>query len=399
MSARRDFDVVIAGGGMVGAALAALLATLPATVRLKVALIEPHPPRAPLPNEPLDLRVSALSHAALRILRDVGAWPRLVERQPCAYERMVVWDAAAAIDSRDTLVFDAAELGEPDLGWIAENRAVAAALTERALATGVTLLRESVTGLELGAELARVALGERHLGAGLVVAADGGESPLRALAGITGHATPYPQEAVIAHLRSARPHARTARQRFLASGPLALLPLADGCVSLVWSTSPASAIELLAQDATAFGHAVTVASDGVLGELTLASERARFPLRRYQADRYSANRFVLVGDAAHAVHPLAGQGVNQGLLDARCLVDELAGALARGEDVGDARALGRYARARRADNLIMGVALNALWQLFSDQRTLVGRLRRTGLGLVNRASPLKQLLTGRALGA
>lgn len=399
MSTRRDFDVVIAGGGMVGAALAALLAATRATAALKVALVEPHPPQAPRPDEPLDVRVSALSHAAVGIVTQVGAWPRLAERRPCAYERMIVWDAAGRVDGPDTLTFDAAEVGEPDLGCIAENRAVAAALTERALALGVALLAAPVSGLELGEDGARVLLSERRLGAGLVVAADGVDSPLRALAGLTGRGSRYPQEAVVAHLTPELAHRSAARQRFLPTGPLALLPLADGRVSLVWSTRPEAAAELALLDAGAFGRAVTAASDGVLGELTLASPRGRFPLRRFQADSYVARRFALVGDAAHAVHPLAGQGVNQGLLDVAALVAELGNALAGGADVGDGRALGRYARARRAGNMLMGEALNGIWHLFTDERRLVRQLRRHGLGIVNRSGLMKRFLTGRALGA
>ncbi|HXQ64902.1 MAG TPA: FAD-dependent monooxygenase [Steroidobacteraceae bacterium] len=399
MTARRDFDVVIAGGGMVGAAVAALLVTGPATASLKVALIEPRPALPPRPEEPLDLRVSALSRAAQNLLTAVGAWPRVLERQPCAYERMIVWDGAAPVDGPDTLVFDAADAGEPDLGHIAENRAVAAALIERAVAAGVVLLSSPVNGLELAEDAAWVTLDERRLAAGLVVASDGADSKLRGLAAVEGHGTAYPQEAVVGHLAAAHSHGRAARQRFLPSGPIALLPLADGRVSLVWSTTPEQAAELVAMGEDAFGAAVTRASDGVLGDLQAMSPRARFPLRRFQADRYVATRLALVGDAAHLVHPLAGQGVNQGFGDAAALVGEIGVALARGEDFGDPRTLGRYGRARRADNVLMGAALDGLWHLFADQHAAVRRARRTGLGLVNRVAPLKRLFIARALGA
>ncbi|MBS0373042.1 MAG: FAD-dependent oxidoreductase [Proteobacteria bacterium] len=399
MSVRRDFDVLIAGAGMVGAALAARLATGERTRELRVALVEPAPVLAPLPGEPLDLRVSALSRAGECLLRDVGAWPAVRARGACAYERMLIWDAAGRVDGADTLAFDAAELGEPDLGHIVENRAVAAALLERALDRGVTLIRERATGLEPGADVATLALGERRLRAGLVVAADGADSPLRALAGLAGEVSRYPAEAVVAHLHPERPHGHAARQRFLPDGPLGMLPLADGRLSIVWSTTPAEAERLVGLEPEAFAAAVTEASDGVLGALETASPCARFPLRRFHAAGYTATRFALLGDAAHTVHPLAGQGVNQGFLDVLALAAEIETAVAAGEDPGDARALGRYARARRTGNALMGAALDALYRGFTDPRESVRRARRAGLGIVNAAAPLKRLLVARALGA
>ena len=397
MSGRRDFDVLIVGGGLVGAACAALLSRSRATSGLKVALVEPAAAVAPRAGEPLDLRVAALSHAASALVREVGAWPALAQRRPCAYERMLVWDASGPVEGPDTLVFDAAEAGVADLGHIAENRAVTAALLERAVAGGTVLLGDAVSGLELGPDLARVTVGERRLAAALVIAADGADSPTRTLAGLAVEGSSYPQEALVAHLRPERPHAHAARQRFLPGGPLALLPLGDGRVSLVWSTSPAHAAELAALDDAAFGAAVTAASDGVLGTLEATGPRARFPLRRLHAPRYVADRFALVGDAAHTVHPLAGQGVNQGFLDVARLVAELGAALERGEDPGDARALGRYARARRAENVLVGGVLDGLWHLFADERGFVRTARRTGLGVVNRVGLLKRFFIDRAL--
>jgi 2-octaprenylphenol hydroxylase len=396
---RREFDVLIAGGGMVGAALAALLAGGERTRTLRVGLVEPQPALAPSLQDPVELRVSALSRAGERLLRSVGAWALVEPRHPCAYERMIIWDGASAPAGDETLVFDAAEAGEPNLGHIVENRVVAAALIERALALGVTLLRSPVTGLELDPDVARATVGGRAVTAGLVVAADGADSPLRQLAGLGGDGEAYPAEAVVTHLRPERPHGAAARQRFLATGPLGILPLADGRVSIVWSTTPEEAARLVALDDAAFAAAVTAASDGVLGGLAVTAPRVRFPLRRFNASSYAATRLVLVGDAAHTVHPLAGQGVNQGFLDVLALADELGRALAEGGDPGDARALGRYARARRADNALMGAALDALFRVFTDGRAAVRHGRRLGLRAVNRAAPLKRLLIGRALGA
>lgn len=398
MSARRDFDVLIAGAGMVGAGLAALLSSAEATRGLRIALVDPSPALAPLPTEPLDVRVSALSRTGERVLRQSGAWPLLQARHPCAYQRMVIWDSGAAVGGRDTLVFDAAEVGEPNLGHIVENRAVAAALVERAIVAGVTFLRGSVSALALTADVATVTVGERALAVGLVVAADGADSPLRHLAGLGGEPTAYPQEAVVVPLSPEQPHRGTAHQRFLPQGPLALLPLSDGGVSLVWSTTPADAARLAALDDSAFAAEVTRASDGVLGALTPVGRRVRFPLRRFNAAGYAATRLALVGDAAHTVHPLAGQGVNQGFLDAVALATELGAALAHGGDPGDPQPLTRYARARRAENALMGAALDGIYRLFTSQRPLLMQGRQLGLGLANRAGPLKRLLVERALG-
>ena len=397
MSRSRDFDVLIVGGGMVGAALAAALRATPATRSLAVSLVEPRPVLMPLPREPLDVRVSALSRASERLLVETGAWPLLAPRHPCSYERMVVWDGASAMGGADTLVFDAAEAGERNLGHIVENRSVTAALVERAVALGVTLLRSPVTAVECTADDARVTTTGRVLTGALVVAADGADSPVRTMAGIGGAPVAYPQTAIVAHLTPQQPHAATAYQRFLEGGPLALLPLADGRVSIVWSLPPARAEELMQVDDAAFAAAVTAASDGVLGGFTPASPRAAHGLRHFNAPTYAATRLALVGDAAHAVHPLAGQGVNQGLLDVRALVGELGKAIAVGADVGDAGAIGRYARRRRAQNALVGQALDTIYRVYTSDGPLLRRARRVALGLANRMTPLKHVLVSRAL--
>jgi 2-octaprenylphenol hydroxylase len=392
---RRDFDVVIVGGGMVGAGCAALLATeLP---RLRIALLEPRP--VTMRSGELDLRVSALSRASQRLLERVGAWSAVLARGACAYERMVVWDEAAAPDALGSIHFDAASLGEPDLGHITENLSVQAALQQRAVACGITLLRTQLAALDLGPEAARFTTDDgRTHAAGLIVAADGADSPARSLAGISTKGHPYDQHAVVAHLRPERSHAHTAWQRFLATGPLALLPLADGRVSLVWSTQPAHAAELAAADDAAFGAAVTQASAGVLGSLQAASVRASFPLRLLHAHDYTRPRFVLIGDAAHAVHPLAGQGVNLGLLDAGTLVEVLADATRAGLDPGEVRVLRRYERWRKTENLKAIAAMDGLKRIFALSPPGFPALRRIGISLVDRSDALKGSLMRRAMG-
>ena len=248
---------------------------------------------------------------------------------------MVIWEERQDPPGPDALVFDAAELGEPDLGHIGENRSIQAALTARAEAMGVILLRADFATLEATRDAVRIGLGDgREFRAGLVVGADGAESAVRRQAGIETRGWDYGQRAVVAHLDAEKPHAATAWQRFLDTGPLALLPLADGRVSLVWSTLPEQAEELVHCPDAEFAERVTVASAGVLGRLAAATPRAAFPLRLQHARRYAAERIALVGDAAHTVHPLAGQGINLAFLDAAALVDVLGEAVAAGDDPG-----------------------------------------------------------------
>jgi 2-octaprenylphenol hydroxylase len=394
----RDFDVVVVGGAMAGAGTAALLAATPATQGLRVALVEPRPATLPAPGSPLDLRVSALSRASQQLLERTGAWPAVAARA-AAYQRMVVWEERMDPAAPSALVFDAAELGEPDLGHIAENRSIQAALIARAEALGVVLLRGDFAALEATCDAVRVELGDgRGFRAGLVVGADGAESAVRRRAGIETRGWDYGQRAVVAHLASEKPHGDTAWQRFLDTGPLALLPLADGRSSLVWSTLPDRAEALVQCPESEFTDRVTAASAAVLGRLVPTTARASFPLRLLHARRYAAERVALVGDAAHTVHPLAGQGVNLAFLDAAALVDVLGGALAAGDDPGEPRTLRRYERWRRAEALPAIALLDGLKRLFFGGNPLQSRLRQGALGLAQSSGPFKRMLMRRALG-
>lgn len=396
---KRDFDVVIVGGAMAGAGAAALLAADPKTASLRIALIEPKPAAPPAAGDPLDLRVSALSRASQQLLERTGAWPAVVARGAAAYQRMVIWEQRVDPTGPGALVFDAAELGEPDLGHIAENRAVQAALTARAVAAGVVLLRAGFTTLEAAPDAIRIALADgREFRAALVIGADGAESPVRTQAGIGVRGWDYEQRAVVAHLRPERGHRDTAWQRFLDTGPLALLPLADGRVSLVWSTLPTLAEELVACDDGEFSARVTEASAAVLGRLEPAGPRASFPLRLLHARQYAAQRVALIGDAAHTVHPLAGQGINLAFLDAAALVDVVGEAVEAGDDPGEPAVLRRYERWRKAEAVPAIALLDGIKRLFSGGNPLQSRVRRGALELTQSLPPLKRVLMQRALG-
>jgi 2-octaprenylphenol hydroxylase len=393
-----DFDVVVVGGAMAGAGTAALLAASPATMALRVALVEPRPATPRAPDAPLDIRVSALSRASQRLLEVTGAWPAVAARAS-AYGRMVIWEERQDPEGPDALVFDAAGLGEPDLGHIAENHAIQSALTARAESLGVVLLRAELAALEPARDAACIRLGDgREFRAGLVIGADGAASSVRRSAGISVREKDYGQHAVVAHLAASKPHGATARQRFLDNGPLALLPLADGRVSLVWSTLPGPARSLVDCPEPEFAERVTIASGRVLGELRPTTPRASFPLRLLHARRYAAERIALVGDAAHVVHPLAGQGINLAFLDAAALVDVVGSALAAGDDPGELAVLRSYERWRKAEALPAIALLDGIQRLYFGAGPLQSRLRQGLLGIAQASGTAKRLLMGRALG-
>jgi 2-octaprenylphenol hydroxylase len=238
----------------------------------------------------------------------------------------------------------------------------------------------------------------RRLSCQFVVGADGGQSVARRLAGIGREGWEYGQTAVVAHLSPEHPHRQTAWQRFLPTGPIALLPLADGRVSLVWTTTPEEAVELHATTAEEFSRRVSEASDHALGRLTLASGRADFPLALWHAREYVRPRLALVGDAAHTIHPLAGQGVNLGFLDAASLVQVLAEASAAGAEPHSLRTLRRYERWRRSENAIVLGLCDTINRLFAEKSVAVSGLRRFGMSMVTRQPLLRRALVERALG-
>jgi 2-octaprenylphenol hydroxylase len=396
-SRRTDFDVVIVGAGMVGSCLAALIAREETLSHWRIALVDPATPRRPNDAE-LDLRVSALSRASERILVAARAW-EAIEPHASPYQRMVVWDAASTHERPDALRFSAAETAEPNLGHIVENLRIQWALHESPYLRGVTEVRSGLEELECDEDSARVVLADgRRISCQLVIGADGGQSVARKLAGIGRAGGPYGQTAIVAHLQTTQPHRETAWQRFLPSGPLALLPLKDGRVSLVWSTSPEQAESLLQCDEVEFNERVSEASDHVLGDATLTSARAGFPLALWHAREYVRPRLALVGDAAHTIHPLAGQGVNLGFLDCAGLVQVLAAAADKGEEAHGMRVLRRYERWRRSENALVLALCDTLNRLFAERSVAVSAVRRLGMSIVTQQPVLRRTLIERALG-
>jgi 2-octaprenylphenol hydroxylase len=394
----RDFDVVIVGAGVIGAAMASLLAARKLSAPGRVAMIADRFTTAAPADADWDLRVFALSRASERLLKVCGVWDSLPAKRAFAYERMCVWDAGGEPRGKGSLSFDSAEIGEPNLGFIVDGRALQWQCLQAARSAGAVLLEAGLAGVAATDADVSIRLSDgRALRCQLLIAADGQESKTRELLGIETAGHSYRQDALVAHVRTAKSHGNTAWQRFLATGPLAFLPLPDGRSSIVWSTARAEAARLRALDPEAFGAALTAASGEVLGDCELSTERASFPIKLQYALEYARPRSVLLGDAAHVVHPLAGQGLNLGLLDCAALADVL-GQAGRAGYFGEHRLLRRYERWRRSENLLAAGALDGLERLFSNADPLSTALRSAGLSAADKLPFVKRRLAQRALG-
>jgi 2-polyprenylphenol 6-hydroxylase len=389
------FDIAIVGGAMVGAAAARALAG----ERIALVAQEQRPAPNSAPQE-FDTRVYAISPGNAAFLARLGAWNTIpADRLTPVHAMRVHGD-----DGKSLIEFDAYRSGVSELAWIVEDRRVQDALW-RGLETQERLsvhAGTSIRDLQIGDNEASIALDDgRCLAARLVIGADGARSLVRARAGIPGDAQAYGQTAVVANFACSRPHRNVAWQWFRgpASGGavLALLPLPGDHVSMVWSARTADAARLLALDGETLAREVAAAAQHALGDFSLVTPARGFALQRLAAGSLVAPRVALAGDAAHVIHPLAGQGANLGLQDARLLAEVLA-ARAPGRDPGDLRLLRRYARARAEAILAMGATVHGLHRLFGSPAPMASRLRNAGLNFADRLPVLKNLLMRQAMG-
>jgi len=397
----RQADVLIVGAGMVGSTLALALAGSGLHITLLDAASLSTPPSFD-PHSPFSTRVSALSAASQKLLEDLGVWAGIVSRRACPYRQMQVWDGSGS----GQIEFSAASLHTETLGHIVENTVVTAALLERLQDSAIHLCgNTTVSGLEQTRSGWRLALQNGgHLHAPLLLAADGATSRIRELAGFAVHERDYLHQAIVTSVRCEKPHQYCARQRFTDDGPLAFLPLTfaadkeEHWCSIVWSVLPDEAKRLMALDDGAFCTQLAEAFEYRLGAIEQTDQRLCIPLRQRHARRYIKRGLALLGDAAHCIHPLAGQGVNLGFLDTAALANTLLAARAQGENLADLRVLGRFERRRMPHNLAMMLAMEGFERLFQADAPPLRWLRNQMLDSANRLPLVKNWFASQALG-
>ena len=398
----KEYDLIIVGAGMVGLSLAAAMSKI---TGLRIALLDERPSTpcgGRWPERPeggyINQRFSAINSSSEQFLKDLGVWQRILEYGASPYRRMIVWDATG----QGEVVFNSQDTGCSHLGHIISNQAMQSALYEQIqLKSNLELIFSASPQalLEQTNSVVLVLQDGRELSAKLLAGADGGHSWVRRQAGIPVRQWPYGQYALTATVSTSVPHEHTAWQRFLPSGPLAFLPLNNPIhCSIVWSTSEQQAQDLLSMGEDEFNGSLTKAFDGRLGEVQVIGKRAIFPLNMSHVKQYIKPRLAVLGDAAHTLHPLAGQGANLGFSDAKNLAEVILAATQAQGDIGEFSLLRRYERARKADNWEMIAIVEGFKRLFSNDSVSLSMLRNFGLNLVNKHSLIKRMIMRRAMG-
>jgi len=391
-----DFDIVIVGGGIVGTTLACSLAQ--SNQDIKIALVEAREPKfEDLKENIFDIRVSAITRASQRIFNAIDVWSKIESKRLCQFTDMHVWDDTGVGE----IHFDSAEIGEPYLGHIIENSVILSSLYQgMSDYQNITLLSPvKISNINYLDTLAEIEFhDDKKLSTRLIIAADGSQSWLRQQAGIIVRGWDYPQDALVTWVKTEQQHQHTAWQRFMPDGPLAFLPLQNGYSSIVWSTTPEHVQQLLQFSDKDFRAALTNAFSNTLGQVIENGPRARFPLRYFVTENYIKPRLALIGDAAHTMHPLAGQGVNVGLQDVAAMTSILSDANSRNKDLGATPTLRQYERSRRAENTPMLATVNGFQRLFGSDDPVLSWARNTGMKLSHNIPILKNQIMRQAMG-
>jgi 2-octaprenylphenol hydroxylase len=398
-SSARQFDITIIGGGLVGATLACALSRGALARPVNIAIVDPQDFTSIQPVSPateFDVRVSAITRASQNIFTAIGAWPFMAAQRISPFRHMHVWEQANVSE----IHFDSAELSEAQLGHIIENRVMLSSLYDclKQKQNVSFLFGQACQSMQLIDDQWQLEVAGETLQTRLLVGADGSQSWVRNQLGITTRGWDYNHTALVTTVKTELPHQETAWQRFLKTGPLAFLPLSKGYSSIVWSTQPEIATELAAMPVEDFKNELEQAFESRLGRILEVAQRACFPLRFFMADNYINEAAALVGDAAHTMHPLAGQGVNLGLLDAASLAQVIEQAVATGQDINSHKVLRRYERWRKAENLSMLVMVDQIQRLFGTENHWLKWMRNTGMHWFNQLSPVKHQIIDYAMG-
>lgn len=405
MANQSNFDIVIVGGGAVGSAVASLLGQITKTAQgakqqLKIALIESSEPPQFDPSK-VDPRVAALTEKTRLIFEQIGIWNKVVDKRACAYKAMNVWDA----EGTGRITFDCQQVQQPNLGHIVENSALVSSLVEQLKQQPNIELYcpANIVDYQLQQDSITLTLDNHSvLSAQLLIAADGANSAVREHFQFATKQWDYGQHAIVTTITTENPNQLTAWQRFMPTGPLAFLPLNNigdnYCCSIVWSQDTKEAKRLMALEDKDFCKELSQASEHCLGQVLKIEKRHLIPLRQSHATDYVMPRVALIGDAAHSIHPLAGQGANLGFSDAQVLAEQIAKAFARDLDLGDVSVLKPYQRQRKPENLATMAAMEGFKRLFGAQNSTLRLLRNYGLSGINRMGAIKNKLIKQAMG-